>query len=258
MEFKKWLYLERQSDNITKIINVSYKMLRFLYVHSLHKNESLTRNNLPKELFDSSSCGKWCMWIKRFNQQFEPSPNIQTECGSEGCALFTGNKVVVKFTYGKQEATIATLIKGNPKFPVIDTTYYDGIYAIAMKELSIVSGKIEEQISRAHTIVSSFFRSVDWKFDSKNILEKFKSWHLKIASELDNMKVSQQEIQFSYKLLELIIIIKDKTGYILGRDWDSYNIGVNDENEIQPFDFGYPDTKSNLNPKTAEIPSLEQ
>jgi hypothetical protein len=258
MEFKKWLYLERQSDSLSKLLNASYKMLKFLYVHNNYKNETLSRNNLPKELFNSSSCGKWCMWIKRFNQQFESNPNVQTECGSEGCALFAGNKIVIKFTYGRQEATIATLIKGNPNFPVIDTTYYDGIYAIAMKELTIVSGEIENQLSRAHTIVSSFFRSIDWTFDSKNILEKFKSWHLKIASELEHMKISQQEIQFSYKLLELIIIIKDKTGYVLGNDWYTHNIGINDKNEIQPFDFGYPEIKSNLSPKTAEIPSLEQ
>ena len=32
-----------------------------------------------------------------------------------------------------------TLIKGNPNFPVIDTTYYNGIYAIAMRELNNIS-----------------------------------------------------------------------------------------------------------------------
>lgn len=257
MEFKKWLYLERQSDNLSKLLNLSYKILRFLYVNNNYKNESLGLADLPKELFDNSSCGKWCMWIKKFNQQFQPNPKIPFSCGTEGCALFVGNKIVVKFTYEKEEAIIATLIKGNPNFPVIDTTYYNGVYAIAMKELTELSGEVEKQVSRAHSIVSSFFRSIDWTFDSKYILEKFKLWHQTIASKLDHLKISEQEFQFSIRLLELIIIIKEKTNYILGVDWDSYNIGLNDKSEIQPFDLGYPEIKSGLKPKTAQIPSLE-
>lgn len=258
MEFKKWLYLERQSDNLSKLLNTSYKMLRFLYLNNNYKNEGLSIKDLPKELLGKEPCGKWCLWVKKFSPQFQPRINVPRSCGSEGCALFIGNKTVVKFTYEKEEATIATLIKGNPNFPVIDTTQYNGIYGIAMRELSAVSGEIERQVSRAHSIVSSFFRSVDWTFDSKDILEKFKLWHETIASKLGHLKVSKQEFQFSIRLLELIIIIKEKTNYVLGRDWDNYNIGLNDKNEIQPFDLGSPEVKNGLTPKTAEIPSLEQ
>jgi hypothetical protein len=257
MEFKKWLYLERNSNNLIKILNKSYSFLIFLYTNNNFKNEASAVVSIPEELLNSSSCGKWCMWIKRFNPKFKSNPKQKVVCGSEGCALFAGNKVVIKFTKGKEEATIATLIKGNPNFPVIDTTYYNFIYAIAMRELNDVhfASSLRHTIAAARNVVIDFFKHENINVN-ESLYEQYKKWYELVKKQTN--EIDQEELNFSYKLIQLIDIIKDKTGYILGDDWGYYNLGFDDQNQVQPFDFGYPKLRYNSIPKTAEIPSLEQ
>lgn len=256
MEFKKWLYLERRNNSLTQLLNRSCSFLMFLYANNNFKNESSSLQSIPAELLDSSSCGKWCSWIKKFNPRFESNPKQKVVCGSEGCALFVGNKIVIKFTHGRDEATIATLIKGNPNFPVIDTTYYNGIYAIAMKELNNISfsSPLRYTIAVARDIITEFLSYENINVNG-NLYEQYKKWY-ELFKKQSN-EIDQEELNFSYRLVELIDIIKDKTGYALGHDWGYYNLGVDDQNQVQPFDFGYPKTKYG-NPKTTEIPSLEQ
>jgi len=252
MEFKKWLYLERNSSGLFQLLNRSYKFLIFLYSNSsLNIKENDNFQPVPLELL-SNSCGKWCSWIKRFSPNFESNPNQKVQCGSEGCALFAGNKIVIKFTKGKEEATIATLIKGNPNFPVVDTTYYEGVYGIAMKELERLS--FASPIRYSHQIILTFLKTIMETNDShENLYESFVSWYKSSGKQED-----ENTLQFCYKLIHLMQIIKDKTGYLLGDDWGYYNLGKDNQNQIQPFDFGYPKMKGELSPKTTEIPSLEE
>lgn len=255
MEFKKWLYLERQSNSLIQLLNKSYTFLMFLYSNNNYKNEASSLQSIPSELLDNSSCKKWCSWIKKFNSNFEPGPKQKVACGSEGCALFAGNKIVIKFTKGKEEATIATLIKGNPNFPVIDTTYYNGIYAIAMKELNNIgfASSLRYKIAVARDVIAEFLNSDNINVN-ENLYEQYKKWYDLVKKQ--NNKIDQEELNFSYRLIQLVDIIKDETGYTLGHDWGYYNLGIDDQNQIQPFDFGYPKFEYGKS-KQAEIPSLE-
>lgn len=259
MDFKKWLYLERQCNGLIQLLNKSYAFLMFLYSNNNYKNEASSLQSIPSEILNGSSCDKWCSWIKKFNPNFQTGPKQKIICGSEGCALFAGNKIVIKFTKGREEATIATLIKGNSNFPVIDTAFYDKIYAIAMKELNAISyasslDSLRNTIISARNKVSDFLMYVEVNIN-KNLLEQYKSWYE--SAKTDYNKLDQESLNFSYRLVELIDIIKDKTGYALGDDWGYHNLGIDDQNQVQPFDFGYPKYRYG-NPKTAEIPSLEQ
>ena len=81
-----------------------------------------------------------------------------------------------------------------------------------------------------------------------------------VSKEIDEKMIPEELETLTVSILGSSVkvnIIKDKTGYTLGHDWGYYNLGIDDQNQIQPFDFGYPKFRYG-NPKQAEIPSLEQ
>lgn len=245
MNFKNWLYLERNNNYLINLLNKSYNFLLFLYSKELLKENGLIQQ-VPEELL-SNFCGIWCKWIKKFNPNFKSNPDNEFICGSEGCALFAGNGIVVKFTNKQEEAKIASLIKGNANFPVLDVVRYNNVYAIAMKQLKSISfaGQMAKSIRGGKNLVVRFLTEID-QYDNLN--NKFNEWIKSLQEKLQN-----EELEFAFKLIYLIEIIKNETGNLIGHDWGYHNLGLNDKNEIQPFDFG---RSTQLDSKKIEIPNL--
>jgi len=61
-----------------------------------------------------------------------------------------------------------------------------------------------------------------------------------------------------FDLFKLVmLVIKKTSGYVLGHDWATDNLGVNKNGKIMPFDLGRSRNYGNANVKKLEIPELE-
>jgi len=254
MNFKEWLISERQTSYLMQTAEKVAFGLKKLYSSSIFNEDVVTK--IPQELTSSDSCGILCNWIRKFNPKFVPGPSNKTKCGMEGCVLFLGNKCVVKFTKGQDEANIAYLMKGDASFPVIDVISHQGMYLIAMKELNTNFQKIESEINDATYLAYQFISDLeDTNKDKTRIPMKFN------IKEFNNWLAGRPEdpmvIDFAHQIIKLMEKVFKKSGYSIGHDWSPENLGLNSKNKLQAFDFGK-SRKYGREVKTAEIPSLEQ
>lgn len=249
--FKEWLISERQTGYLMQTAQQVTSSLKKLYSPNIF-NEDVVKQ-IPHNFFSDD---KFIAWVKKFNPDFVPGTHNMQKCSSEGCALFVGNKYVIKFTKGKDEANIAYLMIGDKSFPVVDVIYYNNIYLIAMKELNTNFKAVEQEITEATYLTYQFILDLESENKDKSKvpvnfnLKEFKNW---MAGRPENALT----LDFAYQIIKLMEKVFKKSGYSLGHDWDPNNLGMNQKGKIQSFDLGRSRTYG-VNVKTPEIPSLEQ
>jgi hypothetical protein len=254
MNFKEWLITERQTSFLMQTAERVVFGLKKLYSSDVF-NEDNVISKVPQELMDGNSCGTLCNWIRKFNSKFIPGSHNKTKCGMEGCVLFLGNKYVVKFTKGVDEANIAYLMKGDASFPVVDVITYQGMYLIAMKELNTDFKKIDIEIHDATYLVYQFISDLeDENKDKTKVPTKFniKEFNYWMAGRPEDPMV----LDFANQIIKLMEKVFKKTGYSIGHDWSPDNLGLNNKNKLQSFDFGH-SRKYGRDVKQSEIPSLD-
>ena len=249
--FKEWLISERQTGYLMQTAQQVTSSLKKLYSPNIFNEDAVKQ--IPQDFFSDE---RLTTWIKKFNPEFTPGDHNIQKCGMEGCALFIGNKYVVKFTKGKDEANIAYLMRGDRSFPVVDVINYNNTYLIAMKELNTNFKAVEQEISDATYLIYQFISDLEDENQDKSKvpvnfnLKEFKNW---MAGRPENALT----LDFAYQIIKLMEKVFKKSGYSLGHDWTYDNLGMNQKGKIQPFDFGQSRTYR-TNVKTPEIPSLEQ
>lgn len=253
MNFKEWLISERQTSYLMQTAEKVAFGLKKLYSPDIFNEDAVTK--LPQELINSDSCGSLCNWLRKFNPKFTPGSHNKVKYGSEGCALFLGNKYVVKFTEGQDEANIAYLMKGDSSFPVIDVMRHQNMYLIAMKELNTNFSKIDIELHDATYLAYQFIQDLEDTKDKTRVPMKFN------IKEFDNWLAGRPEdpmvIDFAHQIIKLMEKVFKKSGYSIGHDWSPENLGLNNRNKLQAFDFGK-SRKYGREVKQTEIPSLEQ
>lgn len=181
-------------------------------------------------------CTTLCDWIKQFNPSYQPSPDHKTMCGSEGCAVFVGNKVVVKFTHNENEAFIASQMIGDPNFPILGVTQYKQYYVIASKELKLgrLDRNLLRNISMAGGYIFNYMKHIETTKELNKITVKdFYQW-LK-----QNKNVNEEHAKLAIQLMKLTQKVYQKSGYKIGTDWHIGNVGLTDKGNVQTFDLGH-------------------
>lgn len=250
MNFKKWLEIfdpnppamirsiEKLSvkQKILSTVVAVKKALLDLLDFGLNESYSYRKEMYERKIF--RDCGDLCKLVQKYVPEYNGKQIRERICGTEGCAYFVNDHIVVKITEGQFEAIIATkLIGNNDIVPVLDVKKDSNlpIYYIVMEKLDTSFTKeFKEEIEKAFSLI---IRHFDGATKSENFSEYLT---LDKFIEYANKPVSKLAERFFYIVTE----IYDRSGFLLSNDIIPSNVGMDKDNNLKLLDLGHPMTPS--------------
>lgn len=169
----------------------------------------------------------------------------QNSCGQDGCAYFFSNRVVVKFSYDAREMEIAERVAGLlRRVPIMDAFEIEiqekgsVLYAIVMRELETGS-RMDENYTEAYSIFAAVLdRLMDLVYKKPDIPVEYIRKRLSLAYMTREGGVSRKTRAYLEDLIRAVRAVYIRSGYLLGADWESHNLGMTRSGKVQPYDFG--------------------
>lgn len=246
---------KQESGEIDEIISIFYhavtKIINFFTaskeppVYNLTGTEKLFDNpnfiNLIKSIFIQQGGTD-----QEFNKRLA---RMRQKRGNVGIAYLL-DPIVIKITRDKNEAELAQLLKNKPEFPIFDIVWAKDIsaFVIINKMLNV---KIPQELNDAVNIFRHYLNEVvrhKTSLLSSNLTQdSINYYNKKFKEKLTNVEQVKPYINI---LANIINKIYKYTGR-LWHDLKTGNIGVDEQGNPIPFDFGFNTIVTNI-----EIPKI--
>lgn len=251
MHFKEFVFATTAVD-FKSLIDATNKAEQYL-LNVLSSNLLEGAYHLQREVKDIFlSNRKFLDWVKnKFNAQpIKQGGWLVVDCGTDSCACFFTNNIVVKFLGGKsdhKEFAIAKAIKGKLKIaPVLDTLEINfndtSYYVVVMKKLDTDFYHLSSNVKYASHIVAYNLHNLQVLVEKNpKVPIEYIRRRLTLKYMLKNEERNQELIDAMKDLVRMIRVIHKTSGYLVGADFEGRNIGLSDTGRVQSFDFGRAD-----------------
>lgn len=234
-----------QKQILTGIIAAIPKIKAFLLESiQLNINESSGGNVTSRAEKYILSNKVFVRWLSKYGELIKKDDSYAKSCGLEACAYYCTNDIVVKISEDHKEMDIANKIRGKLNIvPVVDAVEIEVgddnsiSYAIVMArlEVDILPVHVNEA---AKILIETCYYLMDKVYENQNISSENIRRRLSLAYFSRNKDVDEKVLLCLGDMVRMVKLVYVKSGYLLGADWSTNNMGTTGSGKVQAFDYG--------------------